>query len=179
MRQRRSLVGYMAPSSCDSRLCGLFRVSAPKSRWTFCPFCVESRDFLTKPGPAIGGAKRFGVRPRAFKGWWGLAACGCSPSMSAGRIWGNRTRVLGRSIRAVGGGLPFRFGFVRVTGSRALFPNDQRLRGENMLKMTRLAALAAVLIVAASAAIVPQAVQAQAQPAAPAAASAQPATPAA
>src|SRR5512132_1790353 len=45
---------------------------------------------------------------------------------------------------------------------------NQHLRGENMLKMTRLALLAAALIVALPAALAPATVQAQAQPAPPA-----------
>src|SRR6266571_1104501 len=52
------------------------------------------------------------------------------------------------------------------------------MRGENMLKITRVAVLAAALLVAATSAVVPQAAQAQAQPPAPAA-PAQPAAPSA
>jgi biopolymer transport protein ExbB len=67
---------------------------------------------------------------------------------------------------------------------RDLFSDAQPLRGDEMLKMNRLAALAAVLLIALPVAVVPLSVQAQPQPAAPAAApaappAAEPATPAA
>src|SRR5438067_10297222 len=43
------------------------------------------------------------------------------PAMPAGHIWGNPTRVLGRSIRAVGGDRPCRFGVVRIGGRGPFF----------------------------------------------------------
>src|SRR5690348_2773832 len=67
-------------------------------RWTFCPFCVESRDFLTRPGPAIGG-QHFGA-PGAVQGLheWGFRGLTVpDPKARAGRIWGIGLAFRGRT----------------------------------------------------------------------------------
>jgi hypothetical protein len=60
--------------------------------WTFCPFCVESRDFPTRRGPATRGAMRFGVRDRRRSSWHLELVSGVIPAGTAwhppGCIWG-------------------------------------------------------------------------------------------